>query len=96
MTPKHDNQKFTTKDQDNDIYKEKNCAQEYQGAWWYYSCHWSNLNGLYLRGKNGTGGTGVNWHSWKGTSESLKTTEMKIRPKNFWKNLILLDTPAAF
>ncbi|GBN94856.1 Techylectin-5A [Araneus ventricosus] len=96
MTPNHDKQKFTTKDQDNDFHKEKNCAQEYKGAWWYFSCHWSNLNGLYLRGKHETRGTGVNWNNWKGSNESLKTTEMKIRPKTFWKNLILLDTPEAF
>lgn len=30
---------FTTKDHDNDLEKNVNCAQKYQGAWWYKSCH---------------------------------------------------------
>ena len=40
--------KFTTKDQDNDGWSGGQCAQAYRGAWWYYNCHRSNLNGLYL------------------------------------------------
>ncbi|CAL1279260.1 unnamed protein product [Larinioides sclopetarius] len=94
MTVTHDNQKFTTKDQDNDAYG-KNCAEEFKGGWWYNACHSSNLNGLYLRGKHESYANGVNWSSWKGNHESLETTEMKIRPKNFKENLISLETPAA-
>ena len=49
----HANLEFTTKDRDNDAYSEPNCAtelQHVQGAWWYYACHNSNMNGLYLGG----------------------------------------------
>ncbi|GFT61127.1 hypothetical protein NPIL_438631 [Nephila pilipes] len=45
MIGTHNNKKFTTKDKDNDIHKEGNCAVMCKGAWWYDSCHSSNLNG---------------------------------------------------
>ncbi|XP_072021870.1 uncharacterized protein [Amphiura filiformis] len=72
----HDQRLFTTKDQDNDPYS-ANCAVESTGAWWYNSCHESNLNGVY---GDTTYGKGINWYAWKGNIESLKSTEMKIRP----------------
>ncbi|GBN69390.1 Techylectin-5B [Araneus ventricosus] len=83
----HDNQKFSTKDQENHNNKEK-CAEKYKGGWWYNLCHLANLNGLYLRGRHESFADGINWHSWKGHHESLDTTEMKIRPKNFRRNAL--------
>ncbi|XP_055950612.1 techylectin-like protein [Argiope bruennichi] len=87
----HNNQKFSTKDQENDNQKEQNCALLYKGGWWYNVCHLANLNGLYLRGRHESFADGVNWHSWKGYHESLDTSEMKIRPKNFRKTAIRND-----
>ncbi|CAF3297491.1 unnamed protein product [Rotaria socialis] len=74
---------FSTKDQDNDPHP-WSCAQVYNGAWWYYTCHESNLNGGYLRGPHPTiYAAGVNWFTFRGHYYSLKTTEMKIRPAWF-------------
>jgi hypothetical protein len=73
--------KFTTYDRDNDHWG-SNCAVKYQGAWWYKSCHISNLNGLYLKA-GATSGKGTNWQKWKNNFMSMKTTEMKIRPAQF-------------
>ena len=70
--------KFTTKDQDNDSYS-NNCAVQFQGAWWYFRCHYSNLNGLYLSGAHTTFADGVNWKAWKGYNYSLKISEMKLK-----------------
>jgi len=76
--------KFTTKDQDNDGWNNGNCAQNRKGAWWYYNCVWTNLNGLY--GPRGSSGWDkIYWYFWKVNgkekkTESLKKTEMKIRP----------------
>ena len=80
----HRGMPFTTKDQDNDNYGSHNCAIKYKGAWWYERCHSSNLNGLYLSGSHPSDSDGVNWYDWKGYHYSLKRTEMKIRPVDFW------------
>ncbi|CAL1279269.1 unnamed protein product [Larinioides sclopetarius] len=81
----HHKRKFSTKDQDNDGYKDGSCAQKYKGGWWYSSCLASNLNGLYLKEKHELSGIGLYWSGWTVTNDSLKATEMKIRPKNFKK-----------
>jgi len=70
--------KFTTKDQDNDIWNGQ-CAQQFKGAWWYKSCHRSNLNGLYIGGVHTTFADGIEWNAWTGLYYSLKSTKMMIR-----------------
>ncbi|XP_028976086.2 microfibril-associated glycoprotein 4-like [Esox lucius] len=71
-------QKFTTLDKDQDV-NSGNCAQIYWGAFWYKDCHYTNPNGIYAWGES-TFGIGINWHTWKGFTYSLKTITMKIRP----------------
>ncbi|CAH1271259.1 FCN1 [Branchiostoma lanceolatum] len=73
-----DGQAFTTYDRDNDPWDE-NCAVRFMGAWWYCACHDSNLNGMYGNDKYGKG---VVWKQFRGFEESLKFTEMKIRPSD--------------
>jgi len=59
------------------------CAVKYRGAWWYggpgRGCHQTNLNGLYLRGRNDLWAKGVVWKHWTGYRYSLRFTEMKIK-----------------
>ncbi|KAM4663338.1 uncharacterized protein O3C94_011560 [Discoglossus pictus] len=76
----HRNAAFSTKDRDNDASPSK-CAQAYKGAWWYTTCHVSNLNGLYLKGHHSSFANGVNWKSGRGYNYSYKVSEMKIRPQ---------------
>ena len=78
----HRGHPFSTKDQDNDNWP-SNCAVAFKGAWWYQSCHDSNLNGLYHHGKHSSYADGVNWNHWKGYYYSVKRAEMKIRPVSF-------------
>ena len=73
----HNGRKFSTKDRDNDISR-VNCAKEnkIRGAWWFYDCKQSNLNGVYRNGAdNGT----IIW----GNIYPIKRAEMKIRPVDF-------------
>ncbi|XP_028412091.1 ryncolin-1-like [Dendronephthya gigantea] len=80
---RHNGMAFTTKDSDNDIWVAGNCALRFKGAWWYWHCHHSNLNGLYHYGAHTSSADGVNWYLWKGHHYSLKSTSMKIRPHNY-------------
>ena len=75
----HNGAKFSTKDRDNDNRSNLSCAITYKGAWWYKSCHRSNLNGRYLFGTHSSPADGVNWYHWKGYQYSLKFTEIKLR-----------------
>jgi ficolin len=75
----HNNNRFSTKDSDNDQNGDRNCAVSYSGAWWYRHCHRSNLNGLYLDGADADFGRGINWRMCWGYYYSLKKSVMKIR-----------------
>jgi ficolin len=77
LTAQHKGQKFSTFEKDHDNSGD-NCAAIYNGGWWYNACHESNLNGAY--GVTETA-KGVMWYAFRGHTVSLKTTEMKIRPK---------------
>ncbi|XP_034473418.1 ficolin-1-like [Drosophila innubila] len=69
---------FSTYDRDNDIWQGGNCATSSLGAWWYASCHDSNLAGTY---DDDRFTKGVNWVTFKGYEYSLKKAVMMIRTK---------------
>ena len=75
---RHNGQRFTTRDQDNDA-SSINCAQSNEGGWWYWDCFDSNLNGPYRSEPQVSTGDGVMWGGWRGFRYSLKFTEMKLR-----------------
>ncbi|KAK3727137.1 hypothetical protein RRG08_048235 [Elysia crispata] len=68
------NQQFSTFDRDNDAQSVMNCAVSYHGAWWYNSCHNSNLNGIWLE----KAPEGVSWYNGS-TWLYPEFTELKIR-----------------
>ena len=75
----HNGYKFSTKDQDNDIWG-KNCAEVYKGGWWFSNCMNSDLNGPYHKSAVQSWGT-VNWTKFGNNNVSLKRARMMIRPK---------------
>ena len=73
----HNGQQFSTWDRDQDASPSHNCASTHMGAWWFYKCQHSNLNGVYGRGDQ----KGVVW--WKHTgSDIMKETTMMLRCNN--------------
>ena len=74
----HNTMNFSTKDRDNDKWR-NSCAASCSGAWWYNACYYSSLNGKYLREKRDQ--RGVTWEHFRG-SLSLKFVEMKLRPSS--------------
>ncbi|XP_039262911.2 ryncolin-1-like [Styela clava] len=76
----HNNNQFTTKDQENDHDPGKNCAVSYKGGWWYNRCHNANLNGLYA--DTTASAKGLSWFRWKNSyTPFAKFVEMKIRKR---------------
>ncbi|XP_070198918.1 microfibril-associated glycoprotein 4-like [Littorina saxatilis] len=75
----HNRSEFTTKDRHNDLYI-ANCANKYLGAWWYVSCHRSNLCGVFTSHNTTAHGQGIQWSTWKGQNYSLKFAQMMVRP----------------
>jgi len=71
----HNNRPFSTKDKDNDSWG-SNCSTHYKGAWWYGSCHNSNLNGMF---GSSTFGLGLNWSLYTGMYASASNTKMLIQ-----------------
>lgn len=79
MTATHNGQRFSAKDLDQDSTTNHVCAVSFKGGWWYSNCHSANLNGLYLNGPHASYADGIEWSSWTGQYESMKTSEMKVR-----------------
>ena len=75
----HNHRPFLTKDH-RGTGRSAKCPAERKGAWWYFDCAYSNLNGQYLRGAHTSYADGVNWYHWKGFYYSLKTSIMMIKP----------------
>ncbi|KAL5006312.1 hypothetical protein ScPMuIL_015118 [Solemya velum] len=75
---------FSTQDRDHDVYSDINCAVREKGAWWYVSCSFSNLNGVYHHhGEHITSALdGVFWRHWRGYDYSLRSTTMSVRRRN--------------
>ena len=71
------NAEFTTYDRDHDRWSDVNCAESRHGAWWYGSCGWSNLNGMWGDAR----GYGLYWADLTGYKDSVTRSEMKMRVK---------------
>ncbi|XP_051716111.1 microfibril-associated glycoprotein 4-like [Ctenopharyngodon idella] len=77
---KHNGMKFSTFDNDQDVWSGGSCAVDKSGGFWYEECYDTNPTGLYLWGKDlSSFKIAVNWYHWKNSWKSLKSITMKIR-----------------
>ncbi|XP_034098966.2 ficolin-1-like [Drosophila albomicans] len=75
---KHFRMKFSTIDRQNDLQPERPCVDAYKGGWWYHACHESLLTGTWGDHNHGYG---INWFTFRGHKQSMKTAVMMIRPR---------------
>uniref|UniRef100_A0A6P7EXG2 Microfibril-associated glycoprotein 4-like n=1 Tax=Diabrotica virgifera virgifera TaxID=50390 RepID=A0A6P7EXG2_DIAVI len=77
----HLNYKFSTFDVDQDI-DARNCAQTFEGAWWYNNCIYSNLNGKHMNKPlpDAYKFHGLNWKGFRELDYNLAGSKMMIRP----------------
>lgn len=74
----HSGYQFSTYDADHDT-TSSNCAISYHGAWWYSSCHSSNLNGTYYNGSHASYADGMDWATWLGYYEAVSKSRMMVK-----------------
>ena len=77
-----DGQKFSAKDQQNDVLiAKKSCAEKFKGGWWYKACHHANLNGLYFNapGTHQSYADGINWYYKTRYHRSLMESRMLVK-----------------
>lgn len=85
LTPKwdgHNGQSFSTIDNDNDNRYYDNCAEHYNGAWWFNNCFEAHLNGIYYHKgshNNYFVRNGIQWNTIH-VHSSLKHVTMMIKP----------------
>ena len=79
LNDKGKGEKFTTLDQDNDRNNNLNCAQFYQGGWWFRGCFSIFLNGKYSDVAFPVPTKAIHWLEFRPFQESLKKTTMLIR-----------------
>ena len=79
----HNGMKFRTLDVENDKSQKANCANNWDGGWWFNSCSNAYLNGKYQEAeKYYFGKPGIYWKGLVSPDgkDVLKGSEMKVGP----------------
>jgi len=73
-------QEFSTFDQDNDQNAGGSCSVIFFSGWWFKSCHFIQLNGIYSAVEDVPYAKNIQWFEFLGgNTKSLKETKMMIR-----------------
>ena len=72
-----DGMQFSTYDRDNDEFV-NNCGDIYDAGWWFHSCFYAALNGVYRHNTVPSTWKGIIWNTFTTHANSLKYADMKI------------------
>ncbi|GBL86731.1 hypothetical protein AVEN_95982-1 [Araneus ventricosus] len=87
----HDGYAFYASDQPNFADNERNSRS---GGWWRNNRRSTSLNGLNLYKTDKVNSEdGITWDSFGGYKTSLKSTEIKVRPKKFHGSPVNITKP---
>ncbi|XP_045623186.2 microfibril-associated glycoprotein 4 [Procambarus clarkii] len=76
----HSGRRFSTFDRDQDLARDKSCALEKEGGWWFHACYAAHLNGRHpLNPSRRSNSTEIRWWSHREQVLVLTSVEMKIR-----------------
>ncbi|XP_064102399.1 microfibril-associated glycoprotein 4-like [Macrobrachium nipponense] len=76
----HSGRRFSTLDKDLDLSRNKSCAQEKEGGWWFHACYAAHPNGVYpTKPKRETSSSNIRWWKDRENVFVLTAVEMKIR-----------------
>lgn len=79
----HSGRRFSTLDRDQDLARNKSCAQEKEGGWWFHACYAAHLNGRYPTLPNSEeNSTEIRWWANRERVLVLTHVEMKIRRRS--------------
>ena len=78
----HSGKSFSTWDADHDTWS-GHCAETFFGGWWYGSCVYANLNGLYESpGPTHTLPIGILWSPWEGNYDFMRGCHTWVQQKD--------------
>ena len=80
-------QKFSTTDQDNDVYSTIHCARLYKSDWWHKACHLGVMTAPTCTPEDMGSAYCMVWHPWGGYGTPIKSSLMMMR--RAWMVLML-------
>ncbi|CAL4079483.1 unnamed protein product [Meganyctiphanes norvegica] len=84
LTRFHSGRKFSTFDRDQDVSRNKSCAREKEGGWWFHACYAAHPNGRYpANPSRKQNGTEMRWWSTHKDVLVLTNIGLKIRKRRY-------------
>ncbi|KAK4315076.1 hypothetical protein Pmani_013670 [Petrolisthes manimaculis] len=81
LTYFHSGRRFSTHDRDQDVTRNRSCAVDKEGGWWFHACYAAHLNGRHPSSPPNRSGNSTEMRWWSSRENVLVLThvEMKLR-----------------